>query len=220
MNTNNLGKQLLILAAVLVLFGGIYAVWKYKCGENCEKEPVAVTQTTDAPVVIYTTSYCSFCKRAKALLDEKGIAYKEVDVEKDEAMRTKLVELSGGRTTVPQIFIHGQPIGGFTDLEKLNTEGKLEGMIAAAPATTTEPTATEAPAEVPGTPYTADPKPVSDTAPAGVTEGPAAGVVTTEPAPEQAPEPVQEPELPQEPVQEQAPESIPQEAFEEKPDAN
>lgn len=84
-------------------------------------------------VIVYTTNYCGFCKRAKALLDKKGVPYREVDVTDDDAMRVKLVEMSGGMKTVPQIFIGGEHVGGYSDLAELDQEGKLDGMLAGQP---------------------------------------------------------------------------------------
>jgi glutaredoxin 3 len=80
-------------------------------------------------VVVYTTDYCPYCTRAKALLAKKGAAYKEVDVTGDDAMREKLVELSGGMRTVPQIFIGGEHVGGYTDLAELETAGQLDAVL-------------------------------------------------------------------------------------------
>lgn len=80
-------------------------------------------------VKIYTTTYCGFCSRAKDFLRSKGVAYEEIDVTEDDAMRAQLVEMSGGRKTVPQVFIGGQPVGGYTDLVQLEREGKLDPML-------------------------------------------------------------------------------------------
>lgn len=80
-------------------------------------------------VKIYTTTYCGFCSRAKDFLRSKGVAYEELDVTEDDAMRAQLVEMSGGRKTVPQVFIGGQPVGGYTDLVQLEREGKLDPML-------------------------------------------------------------------------------------------
>lgn len=81
------------------------------------------------PVKIYTTTYCGFCSRAKDFLRNKGVAYEEIDVTADDAMRARLVELTE-RRTVPQIFIGEQPIGGYTDLVKLEQDGKLNELLA------------------------------------------------------------------------------------------
>jgi glutaredoxin 3 len=82
------------------------------------------------PVRIYTTTYCGFCARAKELLKSKGVAFEEVDVTGDDESRQRLVELSGGRKTVPQIFIGAVHIGGYADLARLESDGKLDGLLA------------------------------------------------------------------------------------------
>jgi glutaredoxin 3 len=81
-----------------------------------------------AKVVVYTTEYCSYCVRAKALLRHKGVAFEEIDVGTDEALREKMVEASG-RRTVPQIFINGTPIGGFEELRSLDEQGELDRLL-------------------------------------------------------------------------------------------
>lgn len=81
-------------------------------------------------VEVYSTTYCPYCVRAKQLLDAKDIDYTEIDVTNDDAGRVALVEKSGGRRTVPQIFINGQSIGGYDDLKALEEAGKLDGMLA------------------------------------------------------------------------------------------
>lgn len=76
-------------------------------------------------VVIYSTDYCPYCRQAERFLTDKGVPFKSVDVTNDDAMRDKLVELTGQRT-VPQIFIGGESIGGYSDMVKLNQKGELE----------------------------------------------------------------------------------------------
>ena len=83
-----------------------------------------------AKVEIYTTSYCPFCFRAKNLLKSKGIAFNEIDVTDDDAMREKMIELSGGRRTVPEIFINGKIVGGYEELTALDARGELNAMLA------------------------------------------------------------------------------------------
>ncbi|MBF5042525.1 glutaredoxin 3 [Aggregicoccus sp. 17bor-14] len=83
------------------------------------------------PVKIFTTTYCGFCVRAKDLLKRKGVDYQEVDVTGDDAARTKLVEMSGGQRTVPQIFIGDTHVGGYSDLARLDSEGRLDPMLGA-----------------------------------------------------------------------------------------
>lgn len=79
-------------------------------------------------VVIYTTSYCPFCRATKQLLSSKGVAFEEINVEDDDKKRRWLVETTG-QTTVPQIFIGNKPYGGFSDIEKLEIEGKLDAIL-------------------------------------------------------------------------------------------
>ena len=80
------------------------------------------------PVRIYTTNYCPYCVRAKSLLTDKGAKYEEIDVTTDDATRAKLVEMSGQRT-VPQIWIGDTHVGGYSDLAKLDREGKLDPLL-------------------------------------------------------------------------------------------
>lgn len=75
-------------------------------------------------VQVYTTEYCGYCVRAKALLSRLQIAYQEIDVTHDFEKRDWLVSASGQRT-VPQIFIDGRPIGGFVELLALERQGGL-----------------------------------------------------------------------------------------------
>ena len=81
------------------------------------------------PVKIYTTNYCGYCVRAKDLLTRKGVKYEEVDVTGNDEMRAKLVEMSGGQRTVPQIFIGETHVGGYSDLARMETEGRLDPML-------------------------------------------------------------------------------------------
>ena len=83
-----------------------------------------------ADVTVYTTSYCPYCVQAKRLLTRKGIPYTEIDVTEDVDLRQKMVAESG-RRTVPQIFIDGQPIGGFDELHELETSGRLDELVGA-----------------------------------------------------------------------------------------
>ena len=74
---------------------------------------------------MYTTTWCGYCVRAKALLDQRGIGYEEIPLDDDDpAFRRKLHDLTGG-WTVPQIVIDGRPIGGYTELWRLDREGRL-----------------------------------------------------------------------------------------------
>jgi glutaredoxin 3 len=78
-----------------------------------------------ARIQIYTTRWCGYCVRAKALLDGKGLAYEEILLDDDPAFRQRLYDLTGG-WTVPQILIDGEPIGGYTELWRLDQSGLLE----------------------------------------------------------------------------------------------
>ncbi len=85
-----------------------------------------------AKVEVYTTSYCPYCTRAKSLLRAKGVSFTEIDVTDDPELREKMVELSGGRRTVPEIFINGKIVGGYDELRALDLQGKLDGLLTAA----------------------------------------------------------------------------------------
>jgi glutaredoxin 3 len=78
-------------------------------------------------VTVYSTSYCYYCVRAKALLGQRGIPFTSVDVTGNVEARRALVEASGGRRTVPQIFVDGVSIGGFRELAELDRRGALAG---------------------------------------------------------------------------------------------
>ena len=84
-----------------------------------------------AKVEVYTTTFCPFCVRAKSLLKSKGVPFVEIDVTDDAELRQKMVEMSGGRRTVPEIFINGKIIGGFDELKALNDKGELDPLLAA-----------------------------------------------------------------------------------------
>lgn len=79
-------------------------------------------------VVIYTTNYCPFCTRAKALLRSKDIDFEEIDVTHDERLQEEVRRLSG-RRTVPQIFIDGKPVGGYDDIKELDAAGELDHLL-------------------------------------------------------------------------------------------
>lgn len=81
-------------------------------------------------VIVYTTSYCPYCMRAKAFLKSKGLSFQEVDVTGDEAKRTWLIEQTGMRT-VPQIFINGKSIGGCDDMLALEANGAFDSLLTA-----------------------------------------------------------------------------------------
>ena len=80
-------------------------------------------------IIIYSSLTCPYCDHAKDLLDNKGLAYKEINVDQDPKQLKEMVERSDGRRTVPQIFIDGKHIGGFDDLRRLNESGKLDALV-------------------------------------------------------------------------------------------
>jgi glutaredoxin 3 len=82
-------------------------------------------------VVVYTTEWCGYCVRAKALLDQNSIPYEEIVLDEDAGFRAKLLELTGN-WTVPQILIDDRPIGGYTELWQLMKAGGLDELRAAA----------------------------------------------------------------------------------------
>jgi glutaredoxin 3 len=82
-------------------------------------------------VQVYTTNYCGYCVRAKALLSRLNIGFQEIDVSEDQEKRDWLVKTSGQRT-VPQIFIDGRAIGGYVELAALERAGGLRELTASA----------------------------------------------------------------------------------------
>ena len=83
------------------------------------------------PITIYTTRFCPYCHAAKDLLRKKGAAFEEIDVTSDRSGREAMSARSEGRTSVPQIFIGEQHIGGCDDLHHLDRQGKLDSLLAA-----------------------------------------------------------------------------------------
>ncbi len=86
-----------------------------------------------AKVEIYSTMWCGYCARARALLTKKGVAFDDFDIETDTARRDEMIKRAGGRMTVPQIFIDGTHIGGSDDLAALERAGKLDPLLGLAP---------------------------------------------------------------------------------------
>lgn len=84
-----------------------------------------------AQVEIYTKAFCPYCSRALSLLASKGVAPKEMDITMDRTRRAEMIQRANGRTTVPQIFIDGEHVGGSDDLAALERAGKLDALLAA-----------------------------------------------------------------------------------------
>ncbi|MDH3870752.1 MAG: glutaredoxin 3 [Gammaproteobacteria bacterium] len=76
-------------------------------------------------IEIYLAGHCPYCVMAKRLLESKGLGYEVIDVSGDVERRREMLERSGGRHTVPQIFIDGESIGGYDELSRLNAAGQL-----------------------------------------------------------------------------------------------
>ncbi|MBL8642729.1 MAG: glutaredoxin 3 [Rhodospirillaceae bacterium] len=85
-----------------------------------------------ATVEIYTSPFCGYCHRAKALLTRKGVAFTEFDVMSDANKRKEMTERSNGGRTVPQIFINGRHVGGSDDIHALDAQGQLDPLLAQA----------------------------------------------------------------------------------------
>lgn len=83
-----------------------------------------------AKVELYTKAFCGFCFRAKALLESKGVAFEEYDITAGGPKREEMLGRSGGRSTVPQIFIDDAHIGGCDDLHALDRRGALDPLLA------------------------------------------------------------------------------------------
>lgn len=82
-----------------------------------------------APVRLYTTEPCSFCRQAKALLDRRGVDYQELNLARDPDGRADLVALTG-QMTFPQVLVGERSIGGFRELVEANRDGSLEDLLA------------------------------------------------------------------------------------------
>ena len=81
-----------------------------------------------AKVTMYTTPWCGYCSAARKLLQAKNVAFDDIDVGMDAGLRSEMTEKSGG-TTVPQIFINDEPIGGYDDMAALDQQGKLDQLL-------------------------------------------------------------------------------------------
>jgi glutaredoxin 3 len=79
-----------------------------------------------AKVEMYATMWCPFCARARALLEKKGVPYTEIDIDDEPRRRGEMIRRAGGRTSVPQIFIDGEHIGGSDEMAALDRKGLLD----------------------------------------------------------------------------------------------
>ena len=83
------------------------------------------------PVTIYTKGYCPYCHRALALLKQKNVNFKNIEISMSPDLRAEMIQRAGGSTTVPQIFVGDVHIGGSDDLDALERAGKLDALLAA-----------------------------------------------------------------------------------------
>jgi glutaredoxin 3 len=84
---------------------------------------------SETDVVVYSTGWCPYCERAKALLGRKGVDFREIKVDEDPAERDAMLKRSGGRRTVPQIFVGDRHVGGFDELYALDKAGELDKLL-------------------------------------------------------------------------------------------
>ncbi len=80
-------------------------------------------------IEIYTIAWCPYCVAAKRLLRRKGVAFREIDAPSGSPAREEAIRRSGGRTTVPQVFIDGRSVGGYDDLSALDRTGELDRLL-------------------------------------------------------------------------------------------
>jgi glutaredoxin 3 len=83
-----------------------------------------------AKIEIYTKDVCPYCTMAKRLLENKGQEWEEINLSREPGRVDEMIERSGGRMTVPEIFIDGTLVGGYDDLAALETKGELDPMLA------------------------------------------------------------------------------------------
>lgn len=88
--------------------------------------------STTPNIVMYSTAFCGYCQRARNLLERKGVDVREIKVDEDPKERATMLERSGGRRTVPQIFIGERHVGGYDDLAALDRSGELDKLLAPA----------------------------------------------------------------------------------------
>jgi glutaredoxin 3 len=84
-------------------------------------------------IVMYSTQWCGYCQRARNLFERKGAAVREIKIDEDTKEREVMLQRSGGRRTVPQIFIGERHVGGYDDLATLDRSGELDKLLAQLP---------------------------------------------------------------------------------------
>jgi glutaredoxin 3 len=88
-----------------------------------------MTDEVSADIVMYSTGWCPYCDRARALLQRRGATFREVKVDEDADERDTMLKRSGGRRTVPQIFIGDRHVGGYDELYALDKAGELDKLL-------------------------------------------------------------------------------------------
>jgi glutaredoxin 3 len=88
--------------------------------------------SSTSEVVMYSTTWCGYCQRARGLLQRKGVDVREIKVDEDPSQREVMMQKSGGRRTVPQIFIGERHVGGYDDLAALERAGELDKLLTVA----------------------------------------------------------------------------------------
>src|SRR5215475_5558885 len=92
-----------------------------------ESTPSEVKSAPD--IVMYSTAWCGYCQRARNLLERKGVAVREIKIDEDVSERETMMKRSGGRRTVPQIFIGERHVGGYDELAALDRSGELDTLL-------------------------------------------------------------------------------------------
>ncbi len=82
-----------------------------------------------AEIVMYSTAFCGYCQRARSLLERKGATIREIKIDEDAMQRDVMLKRSGGRRTVPQIFIGDRHVGGYDELAALDRAGELDALL-------------------------------------------------------------------------------------------
>lgn len=82
------------------------------------------------PVIVYSSPFCPFCSRAKKLLSDKGVDFDEIDVFSDMTRKKEMIDRADGKRTVPQIFVGNVHIGGCDELYTLESQGRLDPLLA------------------------------------------------------------------------------------------
>jgi glutaredoxin 3 len=85
--------------------------------------------TNGSKVQIYASMFCGYCHKAKRLLKGKGIDFQEIDVTMDAVKRQEMIQRSGGRTSVPQVFVNDRHIGDCNEIYALEAEGRLTALL-------------------------------------------------------------------------------------------